>query len=137
MRSKLEGPSCAVKSKDERFYKGLGARIARTRRQRGITQVQLSATVGIAQQTLAHYEGGSLRLPASLLPALAQVLRITVGELLGQARPPGRGGGKRATARRLEDQVEAIAQLPRAKQRFVIEMLDTVLAQPNRRATGT
>jgi transcriptional regulator with XRE-family HTH domain len=118
-----------VNTKDESFFKGLGARVALARKQRGITQVQLSATLGIAQQTLAHYEGGRLRLPASLLPALAQALHVTAEELLGQSPP---GGGKRATASRLERQVEAIAHLPRAKQRFVIEMLDTVLAQANR-----
>jgi len=121
-----------VNSKDEPFFKDLGGRIAQARKQRGVTQVQLSAILGIAQQTLAHYEGGRLRLPASLLPALAHALHVTVEELLGQSRPAKAAGGRRATASRLERQVEAIAQLPRAKQRFVIEMLDTVLAQANR-----
>ena len=55
--------------KDESFFKELGSRIALARKERNITQVQLAATLGIAQQTLAHYEGG--RLPASLLPTLA------------------------------------------------------------------
>ena len=57
--------------KDESFFKELGSRIALARKERNITQVQLAATLGIAQQTLAHYEGGRLRLPASLLPTLA------------------------------------------------------------------
>lgn len=37
--------------------------------------------------------------------------------------------GKRGPASKLQQQVEAIAMLPKAKQRFVVEMLDTVLAQ--------
>jgi hypothetical protein len=32
----------------------------------------------------------------------------------------------------LQQQIERIQRLPRAKQRFVIEMLDTVLAQASR-----
>jgi len=119
-----------VNTKDESFFKELGSRIAQARKQQGITQVQLSATLGIAQQTLAHYEGGRLRLPASLLPRLAQALQVAVQDLLGHQ--PGSGRAKRGPASRLEQQVEQIAQLPRAKQRFVIEILDTVLAQAQR-----
>ncbi len=37
-----------------------------------------------------------------------------------------------AQAARLTQQVERIQRLPRSKQRFVIEMLDTVLAQQSR-----
>jgi transcriptional regulator with XRE-family HTH domain len=122
----------AVNTKDESFFKELGSRIAQARKQQGITQVQLSATLGIAQQTLAHYEGGRLRLPASLLPRLAQALQVAVQDLLGHQPSSGKGAAKRGPASRLEQQVEQIAQLPRAKQRFVIEMLDTVLAQAQR-----
>ena len=50
-----------------------------------MTQVQLAATLGIAQQTLAHYDGGRLRLPASRLPTLAQELQVAVESLLGQS----------------------------------------------------
>ncbi|MFN9107756.1 MAG: helix-turn-helix transcriptional regulator, partial [Betaproteobacteria bacterium] len=46
----------AVNTKDESFFKELGARLAQARKKRGLTQVQLAATLGIAQQTLAHYE---------------------------------------------------------------------------------
>jgi transcriptional regulator with XRE-family HTH domain len=122
-------PLVAVNTKDESFFKELGTRIAQARKERGITQVQLSATLGIAQQTLAHYEGGRLRLPASLLPVLARELDVPVESLLGQTRA---AAGKRGPASKLEQRVERIAQLPRAKQQFMLEMLDTVLAQQGR-----
>ena len=121
----------AVNTKDELFFKELGARIAQARKERNITQVQLCATLGIAQQTLAHYEGGRLRLPASLLTPLAQELQVSVVSLLGQP-DIARAVAKRGPASQLQQQVDRIAQLPRAKQRFVIEMLDTVLAQASR-----
>jgi transcriptional regulator with XRE-family HTH domain len=120
--------SPAVNAKDEQFFKTLGARIAQGRKARNLTQQQLADELGVAQQTLAHYEGGRLRLPASLLPALAQTLQVPVELLLGQPRSP-RSTGKRGPPSKLEEQIERVAQLPRAKQRFVMDMLDAALSQ--------
>lgn len=120
--------SAAMKTKDDAFFRELGARLAQARKDRGLTQVQLAEQLGVAQQTLAHYEVGRARVAADLLPVLADILDVSIDELLtGQA--PGRRPGKRGPASRLQQQIEAIAQLPKAKQRFVVEMLDTVLAQ--------
>lgn len=118
--------SSIVNTKDERFFKELGARVAQARKDQELTQQQLAEQLGIAQQTLAHYEVGRLRIPASMLPTLAQMLGLTTEELLGQSAKPV---GKRGPAPRLQQQIERIGQLPKAKQRFVMEMLETVLAQ--------
>lgn len=66
------------------FYQALGQRIASLRKEQGITQVQLAETLGIAQQTLAHYEVGRLRIAAGTLPPLAKALTTSVEELLGE-----------------------------------------------------
>ncbi len=121
--------SAIVNIKDERFFKELGARIAQARKDQALTQQQLAEQLGIAQQTLAHYEVGRLRVPASMLPVLAQVLRLTAEALLGQSTAQA---GRRGPAPRLQQQIERISQLPKSKQRFVSEMLDTVLAQASR-----
>jgi transcriptional regulator with XRE-family HTH domain len=124
-------PPPAVNTKDESFFKELGARIAEARKERNITQVQLSATLGIAQQTLAHYEGGRLRLPASLLPTLAQELQVPVENLLGQPvkskAPP-----KRGPAPRLQQHLERISALPKPRQRAVMDVIEAMLAQQGR-----
>ncbi|MBL8537756.1 MAG: hypothetical protein JNM59_10180 [Hyphomonadaceae bacterium] len=60
------------------------------------------------------------------MAAMAQVLRFSIDDML-IGRTPGRA--RRGPASKLEQQLDAIAQLPKAKQRFVIDMLDTVLAQ--------
>ena len=39
--------------------------------------------LGIAQQTLAHYEVARLKLSASFLPELSRILDCTIDELLG------------------------------------------------------
>ena len=56
--------------------------------------LQLAEQLGVAQQTLAHYEGARLRVPASMLPQLAQILGVPVDVLIGppvKAEPARRG----------------------------------------------
>jgi transcriptional regulator with XRE-family HTH domain len=102
--------------------------VAAARKASGITQVQLAETLGIAQQTLARYELGRLRIAVAMLPPLARALGVTVEELMGEETPPA----KRGPAPKLQQQIERILELPRTQQRFVMQMLDTVLAQQGR-----
>jgi transcriptional regulator with XRE-family HTH domain len=125
--------------RDEQFFKDLGARIAQARKDHGLTQQALAEQLGVAQQTLAHYEVGRARMPASMLPEVARLLTLSLDELMGQPLPRAARaaagklrGGKRGPASRLEQQIQAVAQLPKTKQQFVSQMLDTVLAQVNR-----
>ena len=121
-----------MNAKDEGFFKALGARIAEARKEHGLTQQQLADQLGIPQQTLAHYEVARARLPASLLPTLAQSLTLSLDELIGNPLP--RRPGRRGPTSRLQQQIEAVEQLPKTKQQFVSQMLDTVLAQQGRHA---
>jgi hypothetical protein len=59
----------------------------------------------------------------------AETRAVSLEELIGKkdVQP-----AKRGPAPKLQQQIERIQRLPRAKQRFVIEMLDTVLAQASR-----
>jgi transcriptional regulator with XRE-family HTH domain len=113
-----------VNGKDEEFFKALGARVAQARKARSLTQQQLCDQFGIPQQTLANYEGGHVRMPASMLPSLAQILGLTLEELMGQEKPKG----KRGPSSRLQQQIDRIRQLPKTKQHVVMEMLDMVIA---------
>lgn len=113
-----------VNSRDENFFKALGARIAQIRKAQNITQLQLCAQLDIPQQTLANYEGGHVRLPASMLPVLAEIFGMSPDELLGYESPKG----KRGPSSRLQRQVERISKLPKSKQHVVMEMLDAFIA---------
>ena len=114
---------------DKAFYVQLGQRIAAARKASGLTQVQLAEALGIAQQTLAHYEGGKLRVAVALLPPLARHLGLGVDELIGT---PTRRNGKRGPAPRFQQQIERLSTLPQSKQRLVMQMLDGVIAQAGR-----
>jgi transcriptional regulator with XRE-family HTH domain len=115
--------------KDEKaFFAQLGSRVAQVRKAQGITQVQLAEFLGVSQQTVTAYEVGRRRMPVSALPMLARHLGVSVEELMGEETPPS----KRGPVPKLQQQIERIQQLPRAKQRFVMEMIDTVLSQQSR-----
>lgn len=118
----------AFMADDKPFFKTLGARIARLRKEQGLSQQALADEFGIAQQTLAHYEVGRARMPVSLLPVMAQFFGIGVDELLGLKN----GAGKRGPTPMLQRQIERLSRLPKAKQKAVMEMLDGVLSQASR-----
>jgi len=117
----------AVTPKDKRFYEALGQRVAEARKAQALTQQQLAKRLGISQQTLAHYEVARLRIAVAMLPMLAKELNVAVEELVGDTTSAA--SSKRGPAPKLQRQIEQVRLLPRAKQRFVSEMIDTVLQQ--------
>lgn len=123
-------PVMAVSADERAFYVQLGQRIAGLRRDRGLTQVQLAEVLGVAQQTLAHYEAGRLRLLAGALPPLADQLGVSVEDLIGT--PARRTTGKRGPAPRMQQQLERLQSLPKARQRVISDVLDSLLAQAAR-----
>ena len=68
-----------MNTRDEQFFKELGARIAQARKDHGLTQNELAEQLGVAQQTLAHYEVGRARMPASMLPTVARLANAFAG----------------------------------------------------------
>ncbi|MGH6951646.1 MAG: helix-turn-helix domain-containing protein, partial [Vitreimonas sp.] len=73
----IDRVSTAMDAKDEKFFRELGARLAAARNALDVTQVELAEQLGVAQQTLAHYEGGRLRIPVSVLLEASRVLRFS------------------------------------------------------------
>lgn len=116
-----------VTAEEKIFYQALGQRIAKLRKELNITQVQLAETLGVAQQTLAHYEVGRLRMAITTLAAIAKALAVPVESLLEDDTSARHS--KRGPMSKLQQQLEQLSTLPRTKQQFVIQMLDTVLQQ--------
>lgn len=119
---------------DKAFYKQLGQRIVERRKALGMNQTQLADLFGISQQTMAKHENGTLRVAISMLPTLSEALGMSIEELIGVsakkiAKPAAK---KRGPTPRIQQQLEAVSALPRAKQRMVSQVLDSMLAQANR-----
>ena len=110
---------------DYTFFQALGQRIATLRKAQNMTQGQLAAYLGISQQHMASFEKGIRKVPASMLPMLAQLFGVSVDELIGLKDT----AAKRGPMPKLQRQIEQVALLPKAKQKFVSEMLETVIQQ--------
>ena len=110
---------------DKVFFKRLGKRVASLRKELGLTQAKLADTLQISQQLIAAYEAGTRKIPASMLPKLAKLFAITLEELIGMEKMPV----KRGPASVLQRQIEQVGLMPRAKQKFITEMLDALIVQ--------
>lgn len=125
----LEQPAVAITQDERAFFIALGERIALLRKESHITQVQLAETLDVAQSTVNAYESGQRRVPVSALPVLAKALGVSLDELLGETSTAAR---KRGPAPKLQQHMERISRLPKPQQRFVIQVIESVLAQASR-----
>ena len=117
-------------TQDEKdYFKVLGSRVAQLRKHQNLTQVQLAEALGMSQQMVASYEVGRRRIPVSMLHSLAQALSVDIDGLLGDA---AKARIKRGPAPVLARHMERINALPKTQQKFVIQVLESVLAQQGR-----
>ena len=124
-------PCTAVMTQDEKdYFKLLGSRVAQLRKDRALTQVQLAEALAISQQMVASYEVGRRRIPVSMLQALAKALSVDIDALLGDESAKARA--RRGPVPTLARHMERISALPKARQKFVIDVLESVLAQQGR-----
>lgn len=102
----------------------IAQRLARIRRERGMTQVELAQSLGVAQPVVSDYERGELRLHGQLIVKLSEVLGVSSEELLGLKKAPSNGVLKN---RRLLRRLQAIERLPRRDQQALLRTIDRFL----------
>lgn len=89
--------------------------------------MQLAEALGVAQQTMAHYEAGALRVAVALLAPLSRTLDMTLEELVGEEERKSTKRGKRGPAPKIQQLLEQIEALPKAKQRAITQILDSMM----------
>lgn len=102
----------------------IAQRLARIRRERGMTQVELAQRLGVAQPVVSDYERGELRLHGQLIVKLSEILGVSSEELLGLKKAPSNGVLKN---RRLLRRLQAIERLPRRDQQALLRTIDRFL----------
>jgi transcriptional regulator with XRE-family HTH domain len=103
----------------------LGERIARLRKERGYTQVQLAEKIGIIQSIVSAIERDVLKLSAEMAIRLAQAIDISLDELLNPAAPKTRNGKK--PSRKVLRRLEQIEGLPHSQQVALLRTIDAVI----------
>jgi transcriptional regulator with XRE-family HTH domain len=102
----------------------LGQRLARLRKQRGLTQVELAQKIGIIQSLVSEYERDKLRLNAEMLARFALALEVSADELLGLQKLPKNG---RHPSRKVLRRLQKIEELPAHDQAALLKTIDTFL----------
>jgi transcriptional regulator with XRE-family HTH domain len=103
----------------------LGRRLARLRRLRGLTQIELADQLGVVQPIISDFERGKLRPNPQLLAKLAVALHISADELLGIA--PRQHNGE-VLSRRFLRRLKAVEGLPKRDQEALLRTIDAFLA---------
>lgn len=104
---------------EKAFYKALGNRLARLRKEQGVTQNQLAEALNVSQQTITSFEKGRRRIPVSVLAPLSKTLGVGILTLLDAEPKPSRRG----PVPKLQQQLEHIRRLPKAKQKLISTLL--------------
>ena len=67
----------------DKTRQAIGQRLAKVRREKGVTQVEMAKCLKTSQSMYSRYERGDLRLHADTVMRIAKVLGVTPNEVLG------------------------------------------------------
>lgn len=107
-----------------------GAKLAELRKLRGLTQPQLADELGVSLDMLIYYERRATNPSADFVKKAAAFFNTSADELLGHVVQNKRKSGPPSA---LEQRLTAVRQLPREKQKLVLQVLDTFLRDAQHR----
>ena len=110
----------------DRGKEPIGQRVARIRKDHGLSQGQLADRIGIIQALVSAYELGKLRLTAEMAIRFAEALKVTTDELLRGKKSTA--GPKRQPSLKLLRRLEQIEGLPSYQQRALLTTIDNFIA---------
>lgn len=103
-----------------------GQRMAAFRVAKGLSQAQLGEELGMDRGLIAYYERAARNPSLELVQKIADFFGVTVGELLNDTT---KSRSKPGPPSQFTQIAERLDQLPRAKQKMVVEMLEGILKQ--------
>ncbi len=104
----------------------IGQRLARLRKEKGYTQVELAEKLGLIQVQISDYERGRCKMNAETAMRIAKILKITADELLGIGREKI---SEKQTDRRFLRRLEQITNLPKSDQKALLRTIDAYLSR--------
>ena len=125
-KSKLKLPPLNLAT-EETF----GQRLARLRKERGITQVALAAKIGIIQSLVTSYECDRLRMHPEMVVRFALALEVSADELLGvptrKSKTTISESHPKTMSLKLVRRLQKIDLLPDQKQKVLLQTIDGFL----------
>lgn len=103
----------------------IGERVARIRKERGFTQVELAEKIGVIQSIVSAIERDVLKLSAEMAVRFALALEVTTDDLLMPAKKAN--GSAKKPSRKILRRLEQIETLPKTQQIAVLKTIDNAL----------
>jgi len=100
-----------------------GQRLAHFRARRGLSQRELAEKLGVTRDLVGYYERRCANPTADILQRLCAILEVSADELVGNKPPREKPG----PTPKLLQKIEQVKNLPPAKQKLVLDFLDTVI----------
>jgi transcriptional regulator with XRE-family HTH domain len=93
---------------------------------KGLSQTALANKLGMTRAQIVYYERAAGNPSLEVVEKVAAFFGVSVGELLNDT---ARGAKKPGPPSQFAQLVERLDQMPRTKQKFVVEMLEGLLKQ--------
>jgi len=103
----------------------LGQRLARLRKERGLTQKQVAESTGLIQELVSSYELDKLRLNSDMILRFTEVLEVSGDELLRGSKSTV--AVKKQPSIKLVRRMDQIEGLPLYEQRALLTTIDKFL----------
>ncbi|MFC1759791.1 helix-turn-helix domain-containing protein [Planctomycetota bacterium] len=121
----------------ERGTKAIADRLAKIRKEQGITQVEMAKKLKTTQSVYSRYEGGEYRLHGELLLTMGKILGVTPNDILGITNsgstkvPPSEFSVPKRLLRRLR----GFDELTRTDQATILRTIEVLMnaGQSNRK----
>lgn len=105
---------------------GIGERIARCRKDWGLTQKELTDRLGVTQPVVSDYGNDVIRIAADMVIQLAEILRVSTDELVGFKLS---NDAKGIQSRRLNRRLVAIEKLNKRDQEVLLRTIDAFVSK--------
>jgi len=109
-----------------------GRRLAELRKAAGLSQYELARYVGVPQPNIAFWEQSEKPPRSDVLPKMAEVLGVTVEDLLIVDSPSakaraGKNNGRRAG--KVREVFDRVSKLPRRQQEHIVNWVSAYVSQ--------
>jgi transcriptional regulator with XRE-family HTH domain len=108
----------------EKIINNFGKRLARLRKERGLTQQQLADKIDVSRRVIAYYEVESDNPPSNIVVLLSKALNVSADEILGLT--PSKDNGDKPNLK-LTRRMRKIEALPSSKQKILLQNIDMFL----------
>lgn len=101
----------------------IGQRIARIRKDKGLTQQELAERIGTARSLVSDYERGRLRMYDEMVARFAMALETTTDDIIGFNQEKE----KETVSLRYTKRIKRLEKLPEHKIKNILNMLDAMI----------